>query len=232
VTDAPLILVVEDEPGIAEVIEAYLRRDGFCTAWARDGRQAVELWRARRPALVVLDVGLPGMDGHEVLAAIRRREDTPVIFLTARAEELDRLLGLKLGADDYVVKPASPREVVARVHAVLRRSAAAAPRPVPVVEVGPVTVDGEAMEARAGGRPLGLTPTEFRLLAHMAARPRRVFSRAELMDACLPTSDAFDRVVDSHVTGLRRKLREAGLDDVLVAVRGAGYRLDLGDGAR
>lgn len=229
--DAPLILVVEDEPGIAEVIEAYLARDGFRTAWARDGQQALELWRARRPALVVLDVGLPGMDGHEVLAAIRRQQDTPVIFLTARAEELDRLLGLKLGADDYVVKPASPLEVVARVRAVLRRAGGQA-RPATLVEVGPLAVDLDAQEARAEGRALALTPTEFRLLAHMAARPRRVFSRAELMDACLPGSDAFDRVVDSHMTGLRRKLREAGLADAVTAVRGAGYRLDLGPGAR
>lgn len=181
-TDAPLILVVEDKPQIAEVIEAYLRRGGFRTAWARDGRQAVELWRARRPALVVLDVGLPGMDGHEVLAAIRRAGDTPVIFLTARAEELDRLLGLKLGADDYVVKPASPREVVARVRAVLRRAGGGAPRPAPVLEVGPLTVDGEAMEAREWPRARARAHRAPAARAHGRAaaarvRPRRAHGR-------------------------------------------------------
>lgn len=225
-----LILIVEDEPEIAEILEAYFVREGFRTVSAGDGPTGLAHHLRLKPDLVILDVKLPGLDGYEVLATVRRRGDTPVIMVTALAEDLDKLLALRVGADDYVVKPFNPLEVVARAKAVLRRTSGSATRR--SLRVGPLHIDPEAYAATVEGEQettvLELTRTEFRLLAHMAASPGRVFERSELIDACLPEGDALDRTVDSHVSKLRRKLAAAGADGVLTGVRGVGYKLMSG----
>ena len=223
---APLILVVEDERQIAEVLEGYLRRDGFRTEVALDGHKAVQLHRAARPDLVLLDVQLPGMDGLEVLKKIRESAPTPVIMVTAMAEDLDKLLGLRLGADDYVVKPFSPLEVVARVKAVLRRAGGAQAQQGPV-RIGNLEIDPVAMVVKVGTNRLDLTLTEYRLLEHLARHPNRTFTRLELLDACLPDSDALERVVDAHLGNVRKKLEGAGAPRLLETVRGVGYRVWL-----
>lgn len=223
-----LILIIEDEPEIAEIIETYFSREGFRVITAGDGTIGLAHHQRLRPDLVVLDIKLPGVDGYEVLAAIRRRGDTPVIMVTALAEDLDKLQALRIGADDYVVKPFNPLEVVARAKAVLRRTMGRTSEQ--VLRVGSLAVDPQAYRAMvdsgAGQVTLDLTRTEFRILAHMAAAPDRAFERSELVDACLPESEALDRTVDSHVSNLRRKLAAAGADGLLVGVRGVGYRLD------
>ena len=226
-TDA-LILIIEDEPEIAEILETYFAREGFRVICARDGVTGLAHHQRLRPDLVVLDIKLPGQDGYEVLAAIRRRGETPVIMVTALAEDLDKLQALRIGADDYVVKPFNPLEVVARARAVLRRTMGRAPEH--VLRLGPLTVDPEAyraaIDAPEGTVALDLTPTEFRILAHMARFAGRAFSRGDLVDACLPEGAALDRTVDSHVSNLRRKLAEAGAEGMLEGVRGIGYRLE------
>jgi two-component system response regulator AdeR len=219
-----LVLVVEDEPEIAEILEGYLRRDGFRTERAANGRQALSLLRAAQPDLVLLDIQLPELDGLEVLRRIRSNGNTPVILVTARTEDLDKLLGLELGADDYVTKPFSPREVVARVKAVLRRTVLPEVSR-PIMRVGPLEIDSEKVVARLGPGRLELTPTEFRLLETLARTPGKAFSRAELLEAALPDSDALERVVDVHLKNLRKKLDAAGVGEMLETVRGVGYRL-------
>jgi len=220
-----LVLVVEDEAELADVLEAYLRAAGHRTERAADGHEALRLYRAARPDLVLLDIQLPGKDGLDVLRAIRADGATPVVFVTARAEELDTVLGLELGADDYVTKPFSPREVMARVKAVLRRGAAAPEPRDAVARVGVLEVDPIRMDARYAGRALSLTTTELRLLHPLAAQPGRVFSRAELLERALPDSDALERVIDAHLKNVRRKLEEAGGAGLVETVRGAGYRV-------
>lgn len=219
---SPLVLVAEDEPNLSEVLEAYLRRGGFRTERAADGENALRLFREAKPDLVLLDVALPEVDGFEVLRQVRGAGDTPVIMVTARVDEVDRLVGLRMGADDYVIKPFNPPEVVERVKAVLRRARpAAAAKP---VRVAGLEVDPRGMSVTVAGRPLELTLSEYRLLEHLARHPGRVFSRAELLAACLPDSDALERVVDAHLNSVRRKLAAAGVTDALGTVRGAGYR--------
>jgi two-component system, OmpR family, response regulator AdeR len=220
-----LVLVVEDEPEIAEVLEGYLRQAGYRTERAADGVAALALFRAARPDLVLLDINLPGMDGLDVLRGIRRVDATPVVFLTARSDELDTVLGLELGADDYVTKPFSPREVMARVKAVLRRGAAADDDADRVVRVGSLELEPARWRATYDGHDLPVTVTEFRILHHLAAHPGRVSDRAELLEVALPDSDALERVIDTHLKNLRRKLDEAGGSGLLETVRGAGYRL-------
>jgi two-component system response regulator AdeR len=227
-----LILVAEDEPEIAEVIAAYLEREGFRTVRAADGRTALDLHLALKPDLVMLDVQMPRVNGWEVLAELRRRGDTPVIMLTALDQDIDKLQALRIGADDYVVKPFNAVEVAARARAVLRRAGSGGGT---VLRVGPIEVDldshlasvitGEEPERHA----LPLTLTEFRILAHMARAPKRAFSRGELLDACLPGGEALERTVDTHLSKLRRKLEDAGATGFVNNVRGVGFRLaDLG----
>ena len=226
----PMVLVVEDEPGIASVLSAYLERDGLRIRVAQDGEEALQHFRQLRPDLVLLDIHLPKVDGIDVLRMIRNDSEVPVIMVTALADDVDKLLALRLGADDYVVKPFNPPEVVARVRAVLRRTQAKpATAPAPI-RVGPIEIDVDAHSAAvyddAGHAiPLALTLTEFRLLACLAAQPRRCFSRAYLIENCLPESDALKRVIDSHLSKLRRKLQLAGQDGLIETVRGIGYRL-------
>ena len=218
------ILIVEDELDIAETVELYLRKESYQTERARDGNRALELWRAAKPDLVLLDIGLPELDGLEVLKKVRAESGVPVIMLTARAEEIDELFGLGLGADDYITKPFSPRTLLARVKAVLRRGAQEAEEEKPI-RIGSLTVDTYRVAASVDGTPLRLTPTEFKLLHHLAKTPGRAVSRLELFEASMPESDALERAVDVHVKNLRQKLGEEGVDDLLETVRGVGYRL-------
>lgn len=225
-TRGALVLVVEDESVLAATLELVLRHDGFRTEHASDGHRAVALWRAADPDLVLLDLGLPGLDGTEVLKVMRRDATVPVVVLTARAEEADELHGLGLGADDYLVKPVSARRLLAHVHAVLRRATPAPKASASeVLRVGPLHVDPYRVEARVAGTAVPLTPSEFRLLAHMARAPGRAHTRDELYEAALPEGDGLERAVDVHVAHLRRKLRRAGTDGMIETVRGVGYRL-------
>jgi two-component system, OmpR family, response regulator AdeR len=220
---APLVLVVEDEPNLSQVLEAYLRRDGFRTERAADGESALRLFWEAKPDLILLDVMLPKLDGFEILRQVRQAGDTPIIMVTARVEDIDRLVGLRMGADDYVVKPFNPPEVVERVKAVLRRA-----RPTEIakpLQAAGFEVDPRSMNVTVAGVRLDLTLSEYRLLEYLAQHPGRVFSRAELLAACLPESDALERVIDAHLNSVRRKLAAVGLEDVLDTVRGAGYRL-------
>lgn len=222
-----LILIAEDEPEIAEILDAYLVREGFRTYWAADGLTALDVQPTLKPDLVLLDVRMPRKDGWEVLTELRRRGNTPVIMLTALDQDIDRLQGLRFGADDYIVKPFNPVEVVARAKAVLRRTGV--PTTQGVIRVGPLEIDLQSylvrIRAGASQTPLHLTLTEFRILAHLAKAPNRVFSRSELVDACLPGSDALERTVDSHISNLRKKLAQASAPEMLVVVRAVGYRL-------
>lgn len=226
----PLVLIVEDEAEIADIVAAYLERNGFRHAHAGDGVQGLDLHHSLNPDLVLLDIQLPREDGWSVLNKIRARGETPVIMLTARDEDIDKLMGLRLGADDYVIKPFNPAEVVARVQAVLRRAHAGHQRKNPEPRcVGPFQINMENHEISVFHQQewtvLALTLTEFNLLAHMIRAPRRVFSREELITACLPENDALERTVDSHVSKLRKKLAAVGLDNMPTSIRGVGYRL-------
>ncbi|MEJ8562948.1 response regulator [Yoonia sp. GPGPB17] len=222
----PLAMIVEDEPDIASVLVAYFERDGFRTISARDGETALTHLDMLKPDIIILDVKLPKKDGIETLREINQRGDTPVIMATAMGEDLDKLLALKMGADDYVVKPFNPLEIVARARAILRRGLKSARH---IAKAGAVEIDLESHSAFVtdGTRrqALDLTLTEFRLLNHMVRSPRRVFSRSELLDACLGESDAVERTVDSHISHLRKKLSALGIDGYFAGVRGVGYRL-------
>ena len=226
-----LICVVEDDPDIAHILTTYLERERLRVVCAADGETALLQHRSLKPDLLLLDVNIPKQDGFSVLAEVRRRGDTPVIFTTAMAEDIDRLTGLRMGADDYVVKPFNPAEVVARVKAVLRRTRGAVRAG--VLRHGSIEADLSAHLARvldpeAGAAPLSLTLSEFRILVQFLNTPMRVLSRGEILDACLPDSEALERTVDSHVSNLRRKLEAAGAVGFIVNVRGVGYRLAAG----
>ena len=226
---AALVLIAEDDVDIAGILQAYLTREGFRTVHARDGKVALELHLSLKPDIVLVDVTMPRLDGWEVLAELRRRGHTPVIMITALDKEVDRLQGLRIGADDYIVKPFNPIEVVARAKAVLRRAGLV--HAGAVVRVGDLTIDLDSYQVRLEKngdiKPLTLTLTEFRLLAHLARTPNKVFTRGELLDACLPGSEALDRTVDSHLSKLRKKLEQAGGEGLLASTRGVGYRLGV-----
>ena len=221
------VLIVEDEPKLAGLLADYLRASGFSVRILGNGNEVVPAVRARPPALLLLDLMLPGRDGLEVCRELRTFTQVPIIMVTARVEEIDRLLGLELGADDYVCKPFSPREVVARVKAVLRRQGAAG-APAQAGPVAGLLVEPEAWRAELDGRKLDLTPVEFRLLETLAAHPGRVFSRAALLERIYDDHRVVsDRTVDSHVKNLRRKLAEAAPGrELLHSVYGVGYRLE------
>lgn len=224
-----LILIAEDEPEIAEILAAYLARSGLRSIHAADGRRALEMHLQHKPDLVLLDVQMPRLDGWQVLSEIRHRGHTPVIMLTALDQDIDKLTGLRIGADDYVVKPFNAAEVVARTLAVLRRaSARTSDERRGVLRVDDFEIDIEHHDAsvRVDRRThrLALTLTEFKLLAHLARTPRRVFSRLELLEACLPEGDTMERTVDSHISKLRKKLEDLGVQGVPHGVRGVGYR--------
>jgi two-component system, OmpR family, response regulator AdeR len=224
---APFVLIVEDEAQIAQILEGYLRRHGFRTECVADGRSALTVHRVARPNLVLLDIQLPGVNGLDVLRRLRAEATTPVIMLTARAEDLDKLEALSSGADDYIVKPFSPLEMVARVKAVLRRTAMSQTAPSGPIRLGALEVDPQAMVVKVGRRRLNLTPAEYSILEYLARHPNRTFTRSEIIEAVIPESDALERIVDAHVGNLRRKFAAAGAPDMIETVRGSGYRLWL-----
>jgi len=234
------VLVVDDEARIREVVEYALGREGFRVSVAADGQRALELAARDTPDLVVLDVMLPGMDGLEVCRRLRRDMQTPVLFLSARGEEVDRVVGLELGGDDYLTKPFSPRELVARVRAVLRRyedalamalraqsvrgsAGSVRPRAEPLCH-GPIQIDFERHEVRCNGQLIDLTPTELGMLAALLERPGVVLSRSQLMERAYADSALItERTIDTHVRRIRRKFREYGLDPI-ATVHGVGYK--------
>jgi two-component system, OmpR family, response regulator BaeR len=221
-TDSAHVLIVEDEPKLSALLRDYLLAAGFRTSMLDNGSEATDWIREQRPDLILLDINLPGVDGLGVCRQVRAFSEVPILMLTARVEEIDRLLGLELGADDYICKPFSPREVVARVRAVLRRA-----RPIDTNSPPPVVLDQERFEARVHGQVLTLTPVEFRLLGKLSSQPGRVFSREQLIGALYADHRVVsDRTVDSHVKNLRRKLIEVGIDPI-AAVYGVGYRFEL-----
>lgn len=223
-----VILIVEDDVEIAAILTAYLQNAGFAVSHAENGAVALAYCATSPPQLIILDVRMPVMDGWQVLADVRRRGNTPVIMLTASDDDVDKLSALRIGADDYVVKPFNPAEVVARVQAVLRRTQVVtrsddifSTRSLSInLQQHSVTVkpDGTDIAAR-------LTTTEFRLITHFVREPNRVFSRDELLEACFPEGDTLPRTVDSHISKLRKKLEDAGAAGLLQNVRGFGYRL-------
>lgn len=224
----PRVLVVDDEPSMVELIRTYLERDGLEVLEAGDGPTAVDLARRHLPSVIVLDINLPGFDGLEVLRSVRTFSDAYVLLLTARGDEIDRVLGLSLGADDYVVKPFSPRELVARIRALLRRSRLDGPSGRSDFDAfTELAVDPRRHEVRLRGIPVSLTPTEFQLLATMARDPGVVFSRELLLDRVWgPDWVGDEHVVDVHVASLRRKLGDPAAEGQFIeTVRGVGYRL-------
>jgi DNA-binding response OmpR family regulator len=220
------ILVVEDEMKIARLVRDYLHRAGFDVIVAGEGESAIASARGSKPDLVVLDLGLPGRDGLDVARELRRSSDVPIVMLTARGDEADRVAGLELGADDYVVKPFSPRELVARVRAVLRRIDAVRAGGPEVLRVADVEVDVPRMRVSVGGRPLDLTTTEFQLLHTLVREPGRVFTRAQLLDAVHGVAfESYERAIDAHVKNIRKKIEPApGRPRYVLTVRGVGYR--------
>jgi DNA-binding response OmpR family regulator len=220
------ILVIDDEPKIVQLARDYLEHAGFSVLTAGDGESALQAARVRRPDLVVLDLGLPGVDGLEVMRTIRAAGSTPIVVLTARDTELDKLLGLELGADDYVTKPFSPRELVARVRAVLRRSERAA-EPRDRIEVGDLVLDVPRVRATVAGRPVDLTATEFAILSTLAREPGRVFTRSQLLDVVHGVAfEAYERAIDAHVKNIRRKVeQDPSRPRYVLTVYGVGYRV-------
>ena len=225
------VLIVDDEPAIVRLIRDYLERAGFDVMTASNGEDALQVFARSRPDLVILDLTLPHMDGLDVARAMRRAGDVPIIMLTARAEEADRVVGLELGADDYVTKPFSAREIVARVRAVLRRAQASAMHD-DIVRVGDsIILDAPRMQVQIDGRDVLLTATEFQLLLHMARQPGRVFTRAQLLDAVHGVAvESYERAIDAHVKNIRRKLEQDPRSPRhLQTVFGVGYRLVDGE---
>jgi DNA-binding response OmpR family regulator len=220
------ILVVDDEPKLVKTVRAYLENAGFRVVTANDGQMALTVHRHEKPSLVILDLGLPGMDGLDVARTLRRDSNVPIIMLTARVDETDKLIGLELGADDYVTKPFSPRELVARVRAVLRRTGGEREQPQAPIVAGDVYVDLERRRATVGGTPVDLTPTEFDLLVVLARHPGRVFSRLELLDRVQGYAfEGYERTVDAHVKNLRQKIEPDPKDPrYVLTVYGVGYR--------
>lgn len=221
------ILVVEDEVAIADVLVEYLRHAGYKPSHVADGIAAVEAIRSAPPDLVVLDIMLPGMDGMAVCRELRRFSTIPVIMVTARVEEIDRLLGLEVGADDYICKPFSPREVVARITSLLRRVEWASS--VPVFEQARVEMDDASQRVSINGCRLPLTPTEFRLMRLLASSPGRIYSRAQILDlAYQGEQDVSDRIIDSHVKNIRKKISAVLPDmEIIHSVYGVGYRYEI-----
>ncbi|WP_029621320.1 response regulator transcription factor [Pseudorhizobium marinum] len=221
-----LVLVVEDDGEIALLLERYLNRAGYRTIKASTGQIALKHLQMLRPDLVLLDVGLPDVDGFDLLTKIRGSSIVPVIFLTAMDDSTDKLLGLRLGADDYVTKPFNPQEVVARVAAVLKRTTGVAGKE--VIRHDDIEVQPEShiafVSTETGRLELPLTATEFRLLVCFVRSPFKTFERTSLLDACMPESEALDRTVDMHIANLRRKLADRGQEGYIVTVRGVGYR--------
>ena len=221
----PTILIIEDEPELVKVLRDYLVKAGFSVETAYRGDSGLSVWEHMKPDLVLLDLNLPGMDGLDVARSIRRKADTPIVMLTARVEEMDQLIGLELGADDYITKPFSPRIVVSKVRAVLRRSGASV-IPNRILNVSDLTIDMDAHEITRNDKAVDLTPTEFSLLATLAEQPGRVFSRFQLLEATQGTAfEGYERTIDAHIKNLRAKIEEDPKNPRYIeTVFGVGYR--------
>jgi two-component system alkaline phosphatase synthesis response regulator PhoP len=220
-----VILIIEDEVELVKVLRSYLEQAGFSVIAAYRGDSGLAAWENRQPDLVILDLNLPGMDGLDVARQIRRKSNTPIIMLTARVEETDQLIGLELGADDYITKPFSPRVVVARARALLRRAESAA-APARLLRVADLEIDLDGHTVRRNGEPLELTPTEFNLLAALAAQPGRAFTRLQLLEASQGTAyEGYERTIDAHIKNLRAKLESDPRNPQYIeTVFGVGYR--------
>jgi DNA-binding response OmpR family regulator len=223
--DQGLVLIVEDDRNTAALVATYLEREGFSTRAVHDGRQALEMIRLHRPGFVILDIMLPGTDGWEICRELRKVSDVPILMLTAREEEIDRVLGLSLGADDYVVKPFSPRELVERVKAILRR-VRSAPPPSRILARKGLELDPEKHRVTLEGRPVELTAAEYRLLHALMSAPGRLFSRDELLGRLYDHGETVvDRVIDVHIGKLRQKIGDdPAAPQLILTVRGFGYR--------
>jgi DNA-binding response OmpR family regulator len=220
------ILVVDDEPKIVKTVRAYLENAGFRVATADEGQMALTVFRHEKPALVILDLGLPKLDGLDVARTLRRESNVPIIMLTARVDEADKLIGLELGADDYVSKPFSPRELVARVRAVLRRVGGERELGPSAISAGDVKIDLERRQVTVGSQMVELTPTQFDLLAVLARHPGRVFTRLELLERVQGYAfEGYERTVDAHIKNLRQKIEpDPKNPQYLVTVYGFGYK--------
>jgi len=225
---AKKILIVDDEPQIVRVLRGYLERAGFQVVAAGDGSEALKAFRRERPDFVILDLNLPGMDGLDVAHAIRRESNIPILMLTARVEEADRITGLELGADDYVTKPFSPREIVARVRAIFRRMAENAGS-TETLRAGDIEINLTERTVTVKGKPVNLTPTEFALLVIMARYPRRVFTRLQLLEQALGTDyPGYERTIDAHIKNLRAKIEpDPRRPTYIQTVFGVGYKLEV-----
>jgi len=216
------ILLVDDEPEILEICRDYLKASSYEVVSARDGARGLSAFRRERPDLIVLDLMMPEMDGLDVCRAIRRESNVPIIMLTARVEETDKLIGLELGADDYITKPFSPRELVARVKVVLRR--VSGDSAAEVIRVGNVFLDRAQYEVQIGKRVVTLTPTEFEIMATLMSQPSRIFSRHQLLNAAHGVAfESYERAIDSHIRNLRHKLEP---DELIITVHGVGYKFE------
>jgi len=222
------ILLVDDEPKVCELIKAYLVKDGYDVIIAADGKAAIEQVQRHKPDLILLDLNLPELDGLEVCRTIRKQSNVPIIMLTARDEEVDKIVGLEMGADDYVTKPFSPRELAARVSAVLRRYREGLKQGEQIV-AGELRLDPEKYEATYSGQVLSLTAAEFKLLSVLARNPGRVYTRLQLMDSAFGESyEGYERTIDAHIKNIRQKISRSAPESAnpLVTIRGVGYKLE------
>lgn len=223
------IMVVDDEPRLVSLVEAYLLQEGFDVVTAGDGQEALALTRKEEPALIILDVMMPDMDGYEFMRHHRRDQETPIILLTAKVEDDDKIIGLELGADDYVTKPFHPRELIARVRAVLRRAGKTGPK-AKVLHGQDVSLDRESHRVEAGGRSVNLTPSEFDLLAALMSAPGRAFTRLELLDRVQGLAyEGYERTIDVHIKNLRSKIEQDPRNPHYIeTIYGVGYRFARG----
>ena len=222
------ILTVDDEIQVCELLKAYLEKDGYEVLVATDGKSALEQANGARPDLILLDLNLPEINGLDVCRTIRRRSGVPIIMLTARVEETDKIIGLEIGADDYITKPFSPREVMARVRAVLRRHDEGTVKD-EVITIGDLTLDLARYQASYAGQPLHLTTAEFKLLSVLARNPGRVYTRLQMMDAAFGEAyESYERTMDAHIKNIRQKIASVApmRSDPLATVRGVGYKLE------
>jgi two-component system, OmpR family, alkaline phosphatase synthesis response regulator PhoP len=226
------ILVVDDEIQIVKVLRAYLEKAGFQVVTAADGNVAVAVFRQNRPDFVILDLNLPGMDGLDVCRTLRHESNVPILMLTARVEEADRLIGLELGADDYVVKPFSPREVVARVRTIFRRTFSEPVKP-DVIHAGDIMIDLSGHVVTRSSQPIDLTPTEFEILVSLANQPKRVLSRMQIMELAMGESfEGYERTIDAHIKNLRNKLEPNPKKPAYIhTVFGIGYKFEVHENA-
>lgn len=230
---AASILVVDDDPHIRDVVRFAFEKTGMTISTAQNGQEALRLFDRNLHQLVVLDIGMPEMDGLEVCRQIRKTSDTPILFLSARDEEIDRILGLEIGGDDYVTKPFSPRELVARVNAILRRARPAPAAATKTVSQGGLTIDPDAHSVSFAGQAVSLTALEFAILRTLMARPGSVFTRDLILDAAYAGNiHVADRTIDSHIRNIRAKMSAAGCDTVIETVHGVGFKLGRCEAAR